>query len=186
MRIFTLLSHLLLEINLASALNKHDLRHVKRGGKTDATLYAYGADSAGWPIAYGLDDGLLYIAEDPDNSEANLTPLTWDLASITDECWIANATFINGKRAGCMYIMDEREYAVGILPQTRVAYVNGTVTGFGLFASQLVYNNNTLLQAQFWARATNFTDTYGLTWTLDDGEPSGEFPVVVKASTTST
>lgn len=81
-----------------------------------------------------------------------------------------------------MYIMPEDDYAVGVLPMTRIAYVNGTVSGFALFASQLVYNNNTLLEAQFWARSTSFTGVYGLTWTLDDSTPSGDFPVVIKAT----
>jgi hypothetical protein len=120
--------------------------------------------------------------EDPSNTEANLTPLTWDLASITGECWIANASYVNGTAAGSMYIMDQESYAVGLLPQAKAAYINGTVSGFALFASQLVYNNNTLLEAQFWARETDVDSVYGLTWTLDDSSPNGEFPVVVKAS----
>ena len=132
------------------------------------------------------ETGLLYIAENPENKEANLTPVTWDLASITGECWIANATFVNGSKAGSMYIMDQEDYSVGILPETRAAYINGTVSGFALFASQLVYNNNSLLEAQFWASETDYEDVYGLTWTLDDSEPNGQFPVVVKGSTDST
>ncbi|KAJ5110490.1 hypothetical protein N7532_001025 [Penicillium argentinense] len=95
---------------------------------------------------------------------------------------VANAAFVNGTKAGSMYIKPEQNYAVGILLQTRVAYLNGTVSGFALFATQLVYNNNTLLEAQFWAKKTNTTGVYGLTWTLDDSEPNGDFPVVVKAS----
>ncbi|KAJ5640191.1 uncharacterized protein N7484_008053 [Penicillium longicatenatum] len=66
--------------------------------------------------------------------------------------------------------------------QAKAAYINGTVSGSALFASQLVYNNNTLLEAQFWARETDVDSVYGLTWTLDDSSPNGEFPVVVKAS----
>lgn len=81
-----------------------------------------------------------------------------------------------------MYIMPENDYAVGILPITRVTYLNGTVSDFALFASKLVYNNNTFLIAQFWAKSTNFTGVYGLTWTLDDSAPSCDFPVVVKAT----
>lgn len=95
--------------------------------------------------------GLLYIA-DPSNTDANLTPLTWDLASITGGCWIANATLANGTRAGSMFIRPEDDYAVGVLPMTRIAYINGTVSGFALLASQLVFNNITFLEAQFWAK----------------------------------
>ncbi|KAJ5116921.1 hypothetical protein N7456_001269 [Penicillium angulare] len=166
------------------ALELHE--HAKRGAETNATLFAYGTNSSAWPISYSLDDGLLYVAENPSNEEANLTPVTWNLASITGECWIANATFTNGTKAGSMYIMDKEDYAVGILPQTRAAYINGTVSGFALFATQLVYNNNTLLEAQFWAKATDYDGIYSLMWTLDDDEPNGDFPVVVKASEDST
>lgn len=81
-----------------------------------------------------------------------------------------------------MYIMDREDYAVGVLPITRLAYVNGTVSGFALFASQLVFNNNSLLEAQFWAKKTGVEGVYGLTWTADDSTPNGAFPVVVKAS----
>lgn len=130
--------------------------------------------------------GLLYVSEDPENTEANLKPVTWDLASITDECWIANATFVNGTKAGSMYIMDHKDYSVGILPVAPAAYINGTVSGFALFATQVVYNNNSLLEAHFWAKKTDYESVYGLTWTLDDSEPNGAFPVVVKASTDST
>ncbi|CAG8920002.1 unnamed protein product [Penicillium salamii] len=156
-------------------------QQAKRGAETNATIYAYGANASSWPIAYGVNDGLLYITEDPTANDG-IVPIEWDLASITGECWIANATFVNGTKAGSMYIKPEQNYAVGILPQTRVAYLNGTVSGFALFATQLVYNNNTLLEAQFWAKSTNTTGVYGLMWTLDDSSPNGEFPVVVKAS----
>ncbi|KAJ5726947.1 hypothetical protein N7493_005974 [Penicillium malachiteum] len=172
----------ILSVLLYSTLALAFRQHAKRGAETNATLYAYGTNSLDWPISYGIDDGLLYIAENPSDESANLTPVTWDLASITGECWIANASFVNGTRAGSMYIMDHVDYAVGVLPQTRAAYINGTVSGFALFASQLVFNNDTLLQAQFWARKTDYEDVYALTWTLDDGEPNGKFPVVVKAS----
>ncbi|KAJ5261096.1 hypothetical protein N7478_011691 [Penicillium angulare] len=157
------------------ALELHE--HAKRGAETNATLFAYGTNSSVWPISYSVDDGLLYVAENPSNEEANLTPVTWDLASITGECWIANATMVNGTNAGSMYIMDKEDYAVGILPQTRAAYTNGTVSGFALFATQL---------AQFWAKATDYDGVYSLMWTLDDDEPNGDFPVVVKASEDST
>ncbi|KAJ5910628.1 hypothetical protein N7504_005271 [Penicillium tannophilum] len=173
-----ILSVLLLKIGLASALNQH----AKRGSETDATLYAYGTNASAWPIAYDTADGLLYISEDPSNTGDNLTPLTWDLAAITDECWIANASYVNGTAAGSMYIMDQDDYAVGLLPKAQAAYINGTVSGFALFASQLVYNNNTLLEAQFWAKETDVDGVYGLTWSVSDDSPNGDFPVVVKAA----
>ena len=48
--------HLLLPyfINLTAASHHHN---EKRGAETNATLYAYGADTPAWPIAYGVDDG---------------------------------------------------------------------------------------------------------------------------------
>lgn len=33
-------------------------QHPKRGAETNATLFAYGANSSSWPISYGLDDGM--------------------------------------------------------------------------------------------------------------------------------
>ncbi|KAL5355248.1 hypothetical protein BJX96DRAFT_170491 [Aspergillus floccosus] len=155
---------------------------TKRGSETNATLYAYGTSTDGWPIAYGRDDGLLYITETPDDSSANVIPLTWDLPSITDECWIANASFVNGTRAGSLFIKPEDKYALGVLPITRVANMNGTVSGFGLFASQLVYNNNTDLEAQFWAARTDTDGVYKLVWNANGATADGEFPVVVKGS----
>jgi hypothetical protein len=129
--------------------------------------------------------GLLYITENPTSHPANLIPVTWDLAAITDECWIANATFANGTRAGSMFIESQVGNAVGVLPITRIADYNGTVTGFGLFASQLVYNNNTELQAQFWAKPITAVDTYALMWNYDGDVEDGSFPVVVKAAETN-
>ncbi|KAJ5594711.1 uncharacterized protein N7459_000919 [Penicillium hispanicum] len=178
MRLQAFFSLLFLQVGLGAAYHQH----AKRGAETNATLYAYGTNSSSWPIAYGVDDGHLYITQDPTNTDANLIPLKWDLASITGECWIANATFVNGTKAGSMYIMDRKNYAVGVIPITRAAYVNGTVSGFALFASQLVFNNNSLLEAQFWAKETSVDKVYALTWTVDDSSPNGAFPVVVKGS----
>lgn len=72
--------------------------------------------------------------EDPTATEG-MIPMLWDLASITGECWIANGSFVNGTKAGSMYIKPEQSYAIGILPQTRIAFLNGTVSGFALFAT---------------------------------------------------
>ncbi|KAL4894414.1 hypothetical protein BDV59DRAFT_175434 [Aspergillus ambiguus] len=181
MHLSSIFSLLAIPACLASTL-RHDSHHVKRGSETDATLYAYGTSTNGWPIAYGSDDGLLYIAESPNNNSSKLTPLTWDLPSITDECWIANASFVNGTRAGSLFIKPEDEYALGVLPITRVAYINGTVSGFALFASQLVYNNNTELEAQFWAATTDTDGLYKLVWNANGVVSEGDFPVVVKGS----
>jgi hypothetical protein len=81
-----------------------------------------------------------------------------------------------------MYFLEDEDYAVGIFPQPRAAYVNGTVTGFALFASQLIHNKHTLLQAEFWAKATDNGSVFALVWVTDDGEPDAGFRVVVKAS----
>lgn len=96
------------------------------------------------------------------------------------ENWIANATFFNGTSAGSLYIRPEANYALGILPTTRAAYINGTASGFALFASQLVYNNNIELQSQFWASSTNDTGVYQLTWNESGDLTDGSFPVVIK------
>lgn len=48
-----------IHVGLCSAVNDH----VKRGSEQNATLYAYGANSSAWPIAYGVNDGMcsLYL-----------------------------------------------------------------------------------------------------------------------------
>lgn len=131
--------------------------------------------------------GLLYIAQDPENTAADLTPMSWDLPSITDECWIVNGTFMNGTRAGSLYIRPDSNNCLGVLPFAQAKGVNGVVTGFGLFASQLVYNNDTQLEAQFWASKTDTEDVYKLVWVEDSSQIASEsFPVVVKASEDST
>ena len=111
--------------------------------------------------------------------------MSWNLASITDENWVANATYVNGTSAGSLFIRPENNDRVGVLPITRISRFNGTVSGFALFASQLVYNNNTELQAQFWAQETDMNSTYALTWNSGEGMQNGSFPVVVKASESS-
>ncbi|GAD97602.1 hypothetical protein ANI_1_296044 [Paecilomyces variotii No. 5] len=170
-----------LHICIVSSVNTTPSRRIKRGAETNATLFAYGTNSSAWPIAYGLNDGLLYVTETPDNASADLTAVTWDLPAITDENWIVNATLMNGTSAGSLYIRPENNYAVGVLPMTRVANFNGTVSGFALFATQLVYNNNTELQAQFWARPTNTTGIYSLCWIVEQDQVENDsFPVVIK------
>jgi hypothetical protein len=109
--------------------------------------------------------------------------MTFDLASITGENWIVNGSFPNGTEAGSLFIRDDT-LAIGVMPYAAVGNINGTVTGFALFATQLVYNNNTELEAQFWAKpATGILEgVYSLCWVEDDTNISkGSFPVVIKA-----
>ncbi|ETS76827.1 hypothetical protein PFICI_10701 [Pestalotiopsis fici W106-1] len=146
---------------------------IKRKAETNATLYAYGANSSAWPIAAGRTD-------DPSTTEFDVDELLWDLPSMTGENWIANATYLNGTSAGSLYIRPGDDYALGVLPMTRVAYINGTVSGFALFATQLVYNNNSYLESQFWATSTNDSSAYKLVWNAEDEFTDGSFPVVVK------
>ncbi|PWY73061.1 hypothetical protein BO70DRAFT_431639 [Aspergillus heteromorphus CBS 117.55] len=127
-------------INHAAGLGAALENHAKRGSEQNATLYAYGANASAWFIAYGLSDGLLYVAENPDDTDANLAPMSWDLPSITDECWIVNRTFVNSTapKAGSLYIRLDDGNAIGVLPYARATTINGVVTGFALFATQLV------------------------------------------------
>jgi hypothetical protein len=79
-----------------------------------------------------------------------------------------------------MYILPQENNAVGVLPMARATDVNGTVSGFALFASQLVYNINTYLEAQFWGRPTETSGIYSLCWIVDGAPEEGSFPVVIK------
>jgi hypothetical protein len=172
---------------------------TKRSPQTNSTLFAYGTNASSWPIAYGDDDGMLtgydiatlrlliysigclYVTENPE-VVSGLTPLTWDLPSITQENWIVNATFDNGTSAGSLALLPEKNYAVGVLPLTQIPKVEGVVSGFALFATQLVYNNNTMLEAQFWASPGNKSDSdaYTLVWSQGQSTEAGSFPVVIK------
>ncbi|ORY63279.1 uncharacterized protein BCR38DRAFT_394118 [Pseudomassariella vexata] len=182
MQLHSFLSLLSMQIAVGAAFTIPTGTLMKRKPETNATLFAYGANSSAWPIAYGLNDGLLYISQTPDNITTNiqLTPITWDLPSITGENWIVNGTFVNGTTAGSMFIKPEDSNAVGVMNMTRIAYNNTSVTGFALFATQLVYNNNSQLEAQFWAELTDVDGIYALVWNSDGDVTDGSFPVVVK------
>ncbi|KAF5492180.1 hypothetical protein CGCS363_v010442 [Colletotrichum siamense] len=152
----------------------------KRKAETNATLVAYGTKSSSWPIAYGIDDGYLYITQTPDNSSANLEPMLWNLPSITGQNWKVNGTFVNGTSAGYLTITDSEDRAMGLTSEVPVVSVNQSTYGWALFATQLVYNNNSELQAQFWAKPTDTQDIYLLFWNEDQTVSEGSFPVVIK------
>ena len=107
--------------------------------------------------------GLFYSTQTQDDNDSNLLPMLWNLPAITDENWITNEPFVNGTSAGFFFIKYEGNSCVGVLPITRISRINETVSGFALFASQLVYNNNTQLEAQFRAQETDTNGTYALT-----------------------
>lgn len=54
----TVVSFLALEFSLATASTVR-ARLSKRAAVSNGTLIAYGTDTEGWPVAYGLDDGKL-------------------------------------------------------------------------------------------------------------------------------
>lgn len=108
--------------------------------------------------------------------------MTWDLPSITGQDWIVNATYDNGTSAVSPALKPGADYALGLMPTRN--YTNSDdviVNGFALFATQLVYNNNSQMEAQFWASPTNNTDFYSLVWVLEDSVvEAGSFLVVIK------
>ncbi|KAL1882950.1 hypothetical protein Daus18300_000588 [Diaporthe australafricana] len=173
--LFCLLS---LQVAASSALATAAGKPSRRDIEYNTTLYAYGSDSTAIPIAYSLSDGLLYITENPDDSSANLTSVTWDVPFVSDENWIVNATLPNGTALGSLYIRPEQDNAVGVLPLTQAS--DGTVIGFARFAWQLVYNNNTLLDSKFWAEPTDSDGIYALVWSSGDDLQDGSYDVVVE------
>lgn len=63
---------------------------------------------------------------------------------------MANATLANGTDIGSLYIMHQDPFnSVGVSLVATINEMNGTVTGFGLFATKLVYNDNSNLESQF-------------------------------------
>lgn len=81
--------------------------------------------------------------------------------------------------------MNEDFNAVGVSPIASIAYRNGSVSGFAMFASQLVYNNNSTLESQFWAQSTDTEDIYALMWNTDGELQNNSFPVILKATSDS-
>ncbi|KAL2272219.1 hypothetical protein FJTKL_07200 [Diaporthe vaccinii] len=158
--------------------------NVKRSIVSDVVLYAYGQGAADWPISYGLNDSKLYVTANPENTAANLAPVKWSLSAITDENWMANATLANGTDIGSLYIMHQDPFnSVGVSEVATISQMNGTVTGFGLFATQLVYNDNSNLESQFWAQSTSTDGIYSLKWNADGGMQDNSFPVLLKYGT---
>lgn len=101
--------------------------------------------------------------------------------SITSENWIANGTLSNGTSVGSLYLTPGGFQAVGVREEATASSFNETVTGFGLFATQLVYNNDSTLESQFWAQATVTDGIYALMWNMDGDLQDNSFPVTVKA-----
>lgn len=81
--------------------------------------------------------------------------------------------------------MNQDFNAVGVSPTANVAYRNGSVSGFAMFASQLVYNNNSTLESQFWAQSTSTDDVYALMWNTEGELQNNSFPVILKATSDS-
>ncbi|KAJ4408883.1 hypothetical protein N0V82_009613 [Gnomoniopsis sp. IMI 355080] len=166
------------QLALGSALSIpfFNTKAVKRD-QTDATLIAYGTNSSGWPISYNPSD-----TATANDTTAGLVPITWDIGSITSEEWQMNGTLSNGTSAGSLYILPEAFNAVGVRDDAGVSEINGTTTGFGLFATQLVYNNDSSLESQFWAQSTATEGIYALMWNTAGKLQDDSFPVTVKAS----
>lgn len=78
--------------------------------------------------------------------------------------------------------MHEDFDAVGVAEFAATSEINGTVSGFALFATQLVYNNNFELELQFWAQSTDTDGIYALMWNSDGDLQDDSFPVTLKAS----
>lgn len=93
-----------------------------------------------------------------------------------------NGTLSNGTSAGSLYIIPQAFNAVGVRDAAGLSDINGTTTGFGLFATQLVYNNDSELESQFWAQSTATEGIYALMWNTAGELQENSFPVTVKAS----
>ena len=134
-----------------------------------------------------LIPGNLYVTQTPDDNSSNLSPVSWELPSITSENWVVNGSYVNGTSAGSLTLKPDDGYAVGLMSLANATKTNDTyITGFALFATQLVYNNNTQLEAQFWAAPTDTDGIYSLVWLTDGATPATDsFPVVVKGTENS-
>lgn len=75
--------------------------------------------------------------------------------------------------------------AVGVSTIAHAGSINGSVSGFAMFASQLVYNDNSTLESQFWAQSTSTADVYALMWNTEGELQNNSFPVTIKATSDS-
>lgn len=81
-----------------------------------------------------------------------------------------------------MYLVRDSFSAVGVSPMADMSAHNGSPDGFGLFGTQVVYNDDTTLESQFWAQSTSTDGVYALMWNSPGTSQTGSFPVVLKAT----
>lgn len=103
-------------------------------------------------------------------------------AGITSESWVANGTLTNGTSAGSLYLTPGGFQAVGVREGAAANSSNEYLTGFGLFGTQVVYNNNSNLESQFWAQSTATDGIFALMWNTVGDLEDRSFPVTIKAA----
>ncbi|KAE8449617.1 hypothetical protein EG329_007947 [Mollisiaceae sp. DMI_Dod_QoI] len=152
--------------------------HSKRTVTSGIQLYAYGTNISGLPLYYGNSDGLVYIANNPPSTYSNLT---WTVDSTGSLPW--NATISNSSQVGTFYIVnDNSTYAsAGFNSQNSTTNVTGTTTsGFALFGGQVVFIDDSIYEAQFWAQTTVTADVWSLKWNAEGTSQENSTPVVIK------
>lgn len=97
--------------------------------RTEDSLYADAATDSS-------TSELLYVAQDLTQT-SDFVPITWDVASITGENWIANGTLGNGTAAGSLTINPDKYLKVLPLTASLLKDNNTAVSGFAMFATQL-------------------------------------------------
>lgn len=101
---------------------------------------------------------------------------------ITSENWVANGTLSNGTSVGSLYLTPGGFQAVGVREEAVASSSNESTTGFGLFGTQVVYNNDSYIESQFWAQSTATDGIYALMWNTVGDLEDKSFPVTVKAA----
>jgi hypothetical protein len=104
-------------------------------------------------------------------------------SSNTNEECLGNATISNSTTVGSLYIVpDSTTYAsAGFVQSNSTTNVTGAVTsGFALFGGQVVFIDDSVYEAQFWAQTTDTDGVWSLKWNSDGSSQTDSTPVVIK------
>ena len=80
---------------------------ARRAAVSNTTIYAYGTNISGLPLAYGISDGLAYISATTP-LPTTLAAITWDITTDTSTSW--NAT-VNATLVGSLFISLSQSFA---------------------------------------------------------------------------
>lgn len=100
-----------------------------------------------------------------------------------DEQRLGNATISNSTDVGTFYIVpDSSTYdSAGFVQNNQTTNVTDAVTtGLALFGGQVIFIDDSVYKAQFWAQTTDTAGVWSLKWNSDGSSQVDSTPVVIK------